>query len=223
MRRMSWAIISSGESEGKGDGMEKLRIVVATKNKKKLAELIAAFDGLPVELVPLSFYGETPDAVEDGETFEDNAVIKAKFYSEQLGVPAIADDSGLTIEKLGGAPGVYSARYCGHHGSDEENNAHMVKEMKRIGAAESRAAYECALAFVNSADGAVITSHGSVSGLITLEARGEGGFGYDPYFYMDDSKSKTMAELTPEEKDAVSHRGEAIRAMRPLLEKYLQK
>ena len=199
--------------------MEKLRIVVATKNKKKLAELIAAFDGLAVELVPL--YGETPDAVEDGETFEDNAVIKAKFYSEQLGVPAIADDSGLTIEKLGGAPGVYSARYCGHHGSDEENNAHMVKEMKRIGEEESKAAYECALAFVNSADGAVITSHGSVSGLITLVPRGEGGFGYDPYFYMDGGK--TMAELTPEEKDAVSHRGEAIRAMRPLLEKYLNK
>ena len=201
--------------------MEKLRIVVATKNKKKLAELIAAFDGLAVELVPLSFYGETPDAVEDGETFEDNAVIKAKFYSEQRGVPAIADDSGLTIEKLGGAPGVYSARYCGHHGSDEENNAHMVKEMKRIGEEESKAAYECALAFVNSADGAVITSHGSVSGLITLVPRGDGGFGYDPYFYMDGGK--TMAELTPEEKDAVSHRGEAIRAMRPLLEKYLNK
>ena len=93
--------------------------------------------------------------------------------------------------------------------------------MKRIGEEESKAAYECALAFVNSADGAVITSHGSVSGLITLVPRGEGGFGYDPYFYMDGGK--TMAELTPEEKDAVSHRGEAIRAMRPLLEKYLNK
>ena len=200
--------------------MEKLRVVVATKNKKKLAELIDAFDGLGLELVPLSFYGETPDAVEDGETFEANAIIKARFYSEQLGVPAIADDSGLTIEKLGGAPGVHSARYCGHHGSDEENNAHMVEEMKRIGADESAAAYECVLAFVNSADGTVLTSAGSVSGTIYLVPRGEGGFGYDPYFYLP--SGKTMSELTFEEKDAISHRGEAIRAMRPLLESYLK-
>lgn len=200
--------------------MAKLKVVVATKNKKKMAELIAAFDGLDLAIVPLSDFADTPDPVEDGATFEENAVIKAKYYGERLGVPAIADDSGLTIEKLGGAPGVYSARYCGHHGSDEENNAHMVREMQRIGAADSSAAYECALAFVNTADGAIITSHGRVSGKITLIPRGQGGFGYDPYFYLD--SGKTMAELTPEEKDAVSHRGEAIRAMRPLLEKYLK-
>lgn len=200
--------------------MAKLKVVVATKNKKKMAELIEAFDGLDLAIVPLSDFADTPDPVEDGATFEENAVIKAKYYGERLGVPAIADDSGLTIEKLGGAPGVYSARYCGHHGSDEENNAHMVREMQRIGAADSPAAYECALAFVNPADGAVITSHGRVSGKITLIPRGQGGFGYDPYFYLD--SGKTMAELTPEEKDAVSHRGEAIRAMRPLLEKYLK-
>lgn len=200
--------------------MAKLKVVVATKNKKKMAELIEAFDGLDLAIVPLSDFADTPDPVEDGATFEENAVIKAKYYGERLGVPAIADDSGLTIEKLGGAPGVYSARYCGHHGSDEENNAHMVKKMQRIGAADSSAAYECALAFVNPADGAVITSHGRVSGKITLIPRGQGGFGYDPYFYLD--SGRTMAELTPEEKDAVSHRGEAIRAMRPLLEKYLK-
>lgn len=200
--------------------MAKLKAVVATKNKKKMAELIAAFDGLDIDIVPLSSFEEIPDPVEDGVTFEENAVIKAKHYAKRLGVPAIADDSGLTIEKLGGAPGVYSARYCGHHGSDDENNAHMVKEMRRIGAADSPAAYECALAFVNPGDGTILTAHGRVSGEITLIPRGQGGFGYDPYFYLDNGR--TMAELTPEEKDAVSHRGEAIRAMRPLLEKYLR-
>lgn len=200
--------------------MAKLKAVVATKNEKKMAELIAAFDGLDIDIVPLSSFEETADPVEDGATFEENAVIKAKYYAERLGVPAIADDSGLTIEKLGGAPGVYSARYCGHHGSDDENNAHMVKEMQRIGAADSPAAYECALAFVNRSDGTILTSHGRISGEITLIPRGQGGFGYDPYFYLDNGR--TMAELTPEEKDAVSHRGEAIRAMRSLLEKYLK-
>ena len=200
--------------------MAKLKAVVATKNEKKMAELIAAFDGLDIDIVPLSSFEETADPVEDGATFEENAVIKAKYYAERLGVPAIADDSGLTLEKLGGAPGIYSARYCGHHGSDDENNAYMVKEMQRIGAADSPAAYECALAFVNRSDGTILTSHGRISGEITLIPRGQGGFGYDPYFYLDNGR--TMAELTPEEKDAVSHRGEAIRAMRSLLEKYLK-
>lgn len=200
--------------------MAKLKAVVATKNKKKMAELIAAFCGLDIDIVPLTGLEEIPDPVEDGATFEENAVIKAKYYAEHLGVPVIADDSGLTIEKLGGAPGVYSARYCGHHGSDDENNAYMVKEMQRIGAANSQAAYECALAFVNPKDGAILISHGRVFGEILLIPRGQGGFGYDPYFYLDNGK--TMAELTPEEKDAVSHRGEAIRAMKPLLEKYLK-
>lgn len=200
--------------------MAKLKAVVATKNEKKMAELIAAFDGLDIEIVPLSSFEAPPDPVEDGETFEENAVIKAKYYAKRLGMPAIADDSGLTIEKLGGAPGVYSARYCGHHGSDDENNAHMVKEMQRIGATDSPAAYECALAFVNPGDGAILTSHGRISGEITLIPRGQGGFGYDPYFYLDNGR--TMAELTPGEKDSISHRGEAIRAMRSLLEKYVK-
>lgn len=200
--------------------MAKLKAVVATKNKKKMAELIAAFGGLDIDIVTLSSFDEIPDPVEDGATFKENAVIKAKYYAERLGVPAIADDSGLTIEKLGGAPGVYSARYCGHHGSDDENNAHMVKEMQRIGATDSPAAYECALAFVNPGDGAILTSHGRISGEITLIPRGQGGFGYDPYFYLDNGR--TMAELTPGEKASISHRGEAIRTMRSLLEKYVK-
>ncbi len=192
----------------KGEYMKK--IVVATKNKGKIREMMAAFDSLEVELVPLSDFGELPDAVEDGETFEENALIKARFYMEQTGCACLADDSGLEVEALDWAPGVYSARFAGYHADDKANNDKLLSELAKLGKNESKARYACVLAFVDI-NGKELTAKGTCNGVIRPIARGNGGFGYDPYFYI--SEEKTMAELTLEEKDKISHRGSALREM----------
>lgn len=193
-------------------------IVIATKNKGKIREMTQAFEGLPVKLVPLSDFGELPDAVEDGTTFEDNAKIKARFYMEETKTACLADDSGLEVEALGGAPGVHSARFAGGHASDEANNEKLLAEIARKGLNSSPAAYRCVLAFVDT-NGATLTAEGSCNGVIRPKAKGSGGFGYDPYFYIEENK--TMAELTLAEKDAISHRGKALREMAAQLSAYL--
>lgn len=193
------------------------KIVVATKNKGKIREMMDAFKELDVELVPLSEFGELPDAVEDGSTFKENSLIKARFYMEKTKCACLADDSGLEVEALGGAPGVYSARFAGYHADDKANNAKLLSELEKLGKSESKAAYACALAFVDT-DGTEICSFGSCEGVIRPVARGDGGFGYDPYFYI--SADKTMAELTLTEKDKISHRGAALREMAKKLAVY---
>ena len=195
-------------------------IVIATKNKGKIREMTQAFKELPVKLVPLSDFGDLPDAVEDGTTFEENAKAKALFYMKKTKTACLADDSGLEAEALGGAPGVYSARFAGEHATDEANNEKLLAEIAKKGTASSPAAYRCVLAFADT-DGATLTAEGSCAGVIRPVARGNGGFGYDPYFYIEDNK--TMAELTLDEKDAISHRGMALRAMAKALSRYLQK
>lgn len=195
------------------------RIVIATKNKGKVREMINAFAGLPVELVSLGDLGqELPEAVEDGTTFQANSLLKARFYQQQTGLPCLADDSGLEVEALGNAPGVYSARYAGEAATDADNNAKLQAELAKLGLASSKAAYQCALTFVDDT-GAVLTAQGFCPGEIRQEPRGENGFGYDPYFYVGD---KSMAEMTLEEKQAISHRGDALRKMAVLLEEYLK-
>ena len=194
-------------------------IVIATKNKGKIREMEQAFEGLPVKLVPLSDFGALPDAVEDGETFEENAKIKAQFYRKETKTACLADDSGLEVEALGGAPGVYSARFAGEHATDEANNQKLLDEIAKKGLASSPAAYRCVLAFADT-DGTTLTAEGSCEGAIRPAARGNGGFGYDPYFYMEENK--TMAELTLAEKDAISHRGKALREMARKLSAHLQ-
>ena len=186
------------------------KIVVATKNKGKIREMMDAFSELPVELVPLSDFGELPDAVEDGATFKENAFIKARFYQKKTGCACLADDSGLEVEALGGAPGVHSARFAGYHADDAANNEKLLLELKRRGLSQSGAAYRCVLALVDT-DGRTLFAEGSCRGIVRLEAKGDGGFGYDPYFYV--SETKTMAELTLAEKDKISHRGKALREM----------
>lgn len=193
-------------------------IVIATKNKGKIREMTQAFSSLPVKLVPLSDFGELPDAVEDGNTFEDNAKIKALFYMKETNTACLADDSGIEVEALNGAPGVHSARYAGEHASDEANNKRLLDDLARIGVSSSPAAYRCVLAFADT-DGIVLISDGSCEGVIHPKAKGDGGFGYDPYFYV--SEEKTMAELTLTEKDAISHRGKALRQMAERLGQYL--
>lgn len=194
------------------------KIVVATKNPGKIREMTTAFRELPVELVALASFGSLPDAVEDGATFAANAEIKARFYMQATGVACLADDSGLEVEVLGGAPGVHSARFAGYHADDAANNAKLLDELTRVGRAQSAAAYRCVLAFVDT-NGRSLLASGSCPGTVKKEPRGVGGFGYDPYFYIEENK--TMAELTLQEKDKISHRGNALREMAKLLNVYL--
>ncbi|WP_405751917.1 RdgB/HAM1 family non-canonical purine NTP pyrophosphatase [Anaerovibrio slackiae] len=199
------------------EGTAKLKIVIATKNQGKVREMINAFQGLPVELVSLADLAERfQEPVEDGDTFAANSLLKAEYYCKQTGMACLADDSGLEVEALGGAPGVYSARFAGENASDADNNAKLQQELKKLGRESSPAAYQCALTFMD-ADGRVLTAKGFCRGEIRLQARGENGFGYDPYFYVGDV---TMAEMSLAEKQAISHRGAALREMAKLLQDY---
>ena len=186
------------------------KIVLASKNLDKIKEMRLALKNLPLEILSLADFAELPDAVEDGSTFEDNALIKAKFFRERTGLACLADDSGLEVDALGGLPGVYSARFAGYHADDDTNNQKLLDELAKVNVTESAAAYRCALAFVDT-DGTEIVTHGKISGTIKTVAQGNGGFGYDPYFYINDRK--TMAQLSASEKNSISHRGAALKEM----------
>jgi XTP/dITP diphosphohydrolase len=181
-----------------------VRLVLATRNAHKLRELTALMR--PHELEPL------PDEItlppETGTTFAQNALGKARAAATATGRPAIADDSGIEAAALNGAPGVWSARYAGDDATDEENLAKLLSEVPADG--DTRVAYVCAMAFVEPG-GAEHVVHGRCEGQLTHEPRGSGGFGYDPAFVPDDypGDERTMAELDPDEKDAISHRGRA--------------
>lgn len=197
------------------------KIVIATKNKGKVKEMAAALAMLPVEVVSLAEFGELPDAVEDGKTFAENARIKAAFYQQQTGCACIADDSGLEIDVLDGAPGIYSARFAGFHADDATNNARMVEELQKAGVTESAADYRCAIAFVGE-DGTLLEAEGRCDGNVKLAPKGSNGFGYDPYFYPQEYPGRTMAEITLEEKQQISHRGKALSDLSVKLEEYLK-
>lgn len=186
------------------------QIVLASKNADKLKEMRRVLGSLPLEILSLTDFADMPDAVEDGSTFEANALIKARFFREQTGLACLADDSGLEVDALGGLPGVHSARFAGYHADDATNNQKLLDELAKIGVTESAADYRCALAFVDP-DGTEIVTDGKICGTIKTVARGDGGFGYDPYFYLD--ADKTMAQLTVDEKNLISHRGAALREM----------
>jgi len=186
------------------------KIVLASKNLDKIKEMRLALKNLPLEILSLADFAELPDAVEDGSTFEDNALIKAKFFRKRTGLACLADDSGLEVDALGGLPGVYSARFAGYHADDDTNNQKLLDELAKVNVTESAAAYRCALAFVDT-DGTEIVTHGKISGTIKTVAQGNGGFGYDPYFYIN--ARKTMAQLSASEKNSISHRGAALKEM----------
>ena len=197
----------------------KLKIVIATSNRGKIQEMVNAFKDMPVELISLADLLEKyPAPVEDGTTFEANSLIKAKYYQQQTGMACLADDSGLEVEALGWAPGVYSARFAGESVSDADNNAKLKQELQGLGRESSPATYQCALTFIDT-EGRTLTANGFCRGEIRLQARGENGFGYDPYFYVGDV---TMAEMSLEEKQAISHRGEALREMAGHLQTYFR-
>ena len=184
-------------------------LIVATRNEHKLRELSEALPG--VELEPLPDEVELPP--EDGETFEANALGKARAAREATGRAALADDSGIAARGLGGRPGVRSARYAGEEASDEENLTKLLDEVGRAG--DRRVAYVCSIAYVSS-DGEETTFEARCEGELVPEPRGDGGFGYDPAFLPDDTgpgDERTMAELSPDEKHAISHRGKAARML----------
>ncbi len=181
-------------------------IVLATRNKGKIKEFQEILKEYPVDLRSLDDFGPIPEAVEDGETFDDNAYIKASFTAKVLGLPAISDDSGLTVEALDGRPGVYSARYAGENATDQDNIAKLLDELD--GAENRKAAFECVIS-IAVPSGPALTYEGRCEGEITTAPKGESGFGYDPVFYYPDF-GKTFAEASMEEKNSVSHRGKAL-------------
>jgi XTP/dITP diphosphohydrolase len=183
--------------------------VLATRNAHKLRELAAVL--APHDLDPLPDDVELPR--ETGASFAENALIKARAAANATGRPAIADDSGIMVEALGGAPGIYSARYAGEGATDEQNLAKLLEELR--GSSDRGAAYVCALALIDPRGGQEVFE-GRCEGTVIADPRGTGGFGYDPAFVPDDRAAgdeRTMAELAPEEKDAISHRGRAARAL----------
>ena len=192
------------------------KIVLASKNLDKVKEIRLALQDLPVEILSLADFPDMPDAVEDGATFEENALIKAKFFAARTGLACLADDSGLEVDALNGLPGIRSARFAGYHADDKTNNQKLLDELGKIGATQSKAAYRCALAFVDT-DGTEIITQGKIVGTIRTVAQGNGGFGYDPYFYID--ANKTMAQISRAEKNQISHRGAALKEMSLILRK----
>ena len=191
--------------------------VLATRNSGKTEEIRALLKGFPVELKNLDDFGPIPEVVEDGETFDDNAYKKASFTARVLGLPAIADDSGLVVEALNGEPGVYSARYAGEDADDAANNAKLLDQM--AGVEDRRAAFQCVIS-IAVPTGAALTYEGRCDGVIAQAPSGKGGFGYDPLFYCPD-KEKTFAELNLEEKGEISHRGRALKEVANEIDKIL--
>lgn len=187
--------------------MKKMRLVVASGNAHKLREIAEIFTDF--EVVSQKEMGFDGDVEETGETFVENALIKARAACQALGCMALADDSGLCVDALGGAPGVYSARYCGHHGSDAENRAVLLKNLQ--GVKDRSAHFTSAIALVYP-NGRELTAEGYTYGKILEEEVGEGGFGYDCLFFSDDLK-KTFGVASSEEKNGVSHRFRALQAM----------
>lgn len=188
------------------------RWVIASSNHHKVKEFQQILEPLGVRLVTPSELNLALDVEETGDTFAANAELKARAWAAATGLPAVADDSGLEIDALDGAPGVYSARFAGVGASDTANNARMVRELQALGLARSTARYRCAIALVDpSRTPDLVVVDGTLEGYVVTSAAGEGGFGYDPYFVMPDGRH--LAEWTSAEKNAVSHRGHALRAL----------
>jgi XTP/dITP diphosphohydrolase len=183
-----------------------ITIVIASRNKGKTTEIERLLAAYPVIIKNLNDFGPIPEVVEDGDTFEENAYKKASITARVLGVPALADDSGLVVDALGGAPGVLSARYAGEAATDEQRYRKLLDEM--AGQSNRKAAFECVIS-IAVPTGPALTYEARCEGLITQAPSGDGGFGYDPIFFHPGLK-RTFAELSMEEKNRVSHRGKAL-------------
>jgi XTP/dITP diphosphohydrolase len=194
-----------------------LRLVVASANPDKVKEIVAVLsEALAVELVPRP--DDVPEVVEDGETLLDNARLKAQALMQATGTAAVADDTGLEVDALGGAPGIFAARYAGEEATYADNVAKLLSELGALSDAggERRARFKT-IALVAFPDGSEVWAEGIVDGRIAPAARGDQGFGYDPVFEPDGSGGRTFAQMGAAEKDAISHRGRAFRALAQLL------
>jgi len=196
-----------------------MKIVVATHNKDKLKELKKGFRNLDIEFLDLCSFPEIGEIIEDGETLQENALIKAREVYKLTGLPAIADDTGLEVDALGGKPGVYTARFAGENCSYLDNVNKMLKVMKNIKNSNRSAIFKTVMAFVD--DKTELFSIGEVKGMIASEKKGLGGFGYDSIFYVV-NEGKTFAEMSIEKKNIISHRGKAIKNFMPKLESYFK-
>lgn len=195
------------------------QIVLASGNPGKLREFRDLFNGGGIELLPQSAF-EVPAAEETGLSFVENALLKARNASLHTGLPALADDSGIEVDALHGAPGIYSARYAGNGATDGDNNRRLLDELEQVPDAQRGARYQCVIVYLRHArDPMPVICQGTWEGRIARDYRGDGGFGYDPLFYLPEYGC-TAAELTAEEKNRVSHRGQATRALKAFFSTY---
>jgi XTP/dITP diphosphohydrolase len=197
-----------------------MELVIATKNKGKLKEIIRLFEDTGHKLYSLSHFTEFPDVIEDGNTFEENAVKKALLTAQHLGHPVLADDSGLCVDALEGRPGVVSARFAGDGATDSENNAKLLEELQNIPPAKRSASFQCVIALCTP-EGFCKTFSGKLSGFILDVPQGCQGFGYDPLFFLPEYQ-KTLAELSLDLKNKISHRGKALAEVKAYLESKIQ-
>ena len=192
--------------------------ILATNNMKKLAEMQRILSPLGINVVTAKMLGkQLEDVEEDGKTFEDNAKLKARAACKEMNMPAIADDSGLCVDYLDGAPGIFSARFAGEHGNDEKNNDLLLEKLDGVPLEKRTAHYVCAIC-CTFPDGREIVVRGECNGVIGFERDGHEGFGYDPLFLVD---GKAFGSYTAEEKDKISHRGNALRLLTKELEKII--
>ncbi|WP_327655525.1 RdgB/HAM1 family non-canonical purine NTP pyrophosphatase [Streptomyces sp. NBC_00483] len=194
------------------------RLILATRNNGKIVELrsILADAGLPHELVGADAYPEVPDVRETGVTFAENALLKAHALAQATGLPAVADDSGLCVDVLGGAPGIFSARWAGKHGDDQANLDLLLAQLGDIDEDRHRTAHFACAAALALPDGTERVVEGQLRGVLRHAPAGSGGFGYDPILQVE-GDTRTCAELTADEKNAISHRGKAFRALVPVV------
>ncbi|PIZ04762.1 MAG: non-canonical purine NTP pyrophosphatase, RdgB/HAM1 family [Gammaproteobacteria bacterium CG_4_10_14_0_8_um_filter_38_16] len=191
---------------------EKLKILLASSNPGKIQEIIALSKKLPIEWIPQSEFN-IEDTEETGKSFIENAILKARHAAKISGMPALADDSGLVVDALDGAPGIFSARYAGKTATTEERNQKLLTELKDIEEADRTAAYHCVLALVETENDPVpLICHGVWEGSILFEPAGENGFGYDPIFYVPTHQC-SAAELSTAEKNRISHRGQVMQQL----------
>lgn len=191
------------------------KIVFATTNEGKVKEIKEILAGFPIEVVSMKEMNITADIEENGATFEENSLIKAREVSKLTGLPAMADDSGLEVDYLNGEPGIYSARYLGRDTDYNYKNNYIIEKLKNAKDEERSARFVCVISLVLP-DGREFIKKGVMEGMIAYEIKGENGFGYDPVFYLPEY-SMTSAELSGEEKNKISHRGKALGAMKELI------
>ena len=191
------------------------KIVFATTNEGKVKEIKEILGDFPIEVVSMKEMGITADIEENGATFEENSLIKARALAKLTGLPALADDSGLEVDYLNGEPGIYSARYLGRDTDYDYKNNYIIDKLSGAKGEDRSARFVCVISLVLP-DGREFVERGVVEGLIGYEQKGENGFGYDPIFYLPEY-GKTSAELPPEKKNKISHRGKALTAMKKLI------